>query len=65
MIALIHGIVSLDPPTVRCDGCGYEATGDRLAFLVITCGIEFNPRLPEDHRRLCSACRAVEWGDDE
>ena len=25
---LVHGIVSLDPPTIRCDGCGHEATGE-------------------------------------
>ena len=35
MTRLVHGIVSLDPPTIRCDGCGHEAnlrgaTGDHL-----------------------------------
>lgn len=29
MTRLVHGIVSLDPPTIRCDGCGHEATGQQ------------------------------------
>ena len=56
----VHGIVSVDPPTIRCDGCGYEATGDRLGYLVATCGIEFNPaeyQAGRDTRRLCRTCR--------
>ena len=63
----VHGIVSLDPPTVQCDGCGHEATGDRLGFLIVTCGIKFNPALYQtgrDQRRLCSGCRK-EVGWDE
>ena len=34
MSRLVHGIVSLDPPTIRCDGCGHEATGQTLAMVV-------------------------------
>ena len=32
---LVHGIVSLDPPTIRCDGCGHEAT-DRTFTVTLT-----------------------------
>ncbi len=61
--ALVHGIVSVDPPTIRCDGCGHEATGAKIGLLILTCGILFNPRLPQDGRRLCMECRtAAGWG---
>lgn len=63
-MTLVHGIISLDPPTVRCDGCGHEATGDSLALVVLTSGIVFNPRLygHGDDRRLCRECRiAAGW----
>lgn len=56
----VHGIVSLDPPTVRCDGCGCEFSHDDPAFAVLYSGIEFNGRLArsgEDARRLCVGCR--------
>jgi len=59
----VHGIVSDDPWTIRCDGCGHEATGERIALLVLTCGILFNPRdYQNDTRRLCLECRtAAAW----
>lgn len=53
----VHGIVSLDPPKVQCDGCGLVATGDDLCFLILFCGINFNTR-GDDRRRLCAEC----WG---
>ena len=54
----VHGIVSLDPPTIRCDGCGHEATGRTLAMVVRYSGIEFDPaRYLADPRRLCRGCR--------
>jgi len=55
MTALVHGIVSLDPPTVRCDGCGHEATGKTVGLVVLTSGITFNPS-SDDARRLCRGC---------
>lgn len=58
MTRLVHGIVSLDPPTIRCDGCGHEATGQTLAMVVQHSGIEFDPaRYLADPRRLCRGCR--------
>ena len=58
----VHGIVSLDPPAVRCDGCAHTATGPRMAVLLLTCGIVFNPRVYAiDDRRLCKTCRASAW----
>ena len=55
---LVHGIVSLDPPTIRCDGCGHEATSRTLAMVVQHSGIEFDPaRYLADPRRLCRGCR--------
>ena len=30
MTRLVHGIVSLDPPTIRCDGCGHRADASSL-----------------------------------
>lgn len=53
----VHGIVSLDPPKVQCDGCGLVATGTSLTFLIMFCGIKFNNR-GNDRRRLCTEC----WG---
>jgi hypothetical protein len=66
MPELVHGIVSLDPPSIRCDGCGFVAVGERLAFLVLTCGIEFSTKRygRGDDRRLCRDCRAREWAND-
>ena len=31
----VHGIVSVDPPTVQCDGCAATYTGRTLARLVL------------------------------
>ena len=60
----VHGIVSLDPPTVQYDGCAKLAdhrtlglSSDHHNITIITCGIEFNPRLSGiDDRRLCRDC---------
>ena len=55
---IVRGIVSLDPPTIRCGGCGHEATGRTLAMVVQHSGIEFDPaRYLADPRRLCRDCR--------
>jgi hypothetical protein len=54
----VHGIVSLEPPKVQCDGCGLVATGAWLNLLILTCGIKFNPR-SGDGRRLCAGCRGA------
>lgn len=60
----VHGIVSLDPPTVQCDGCGWTYSRTNLGLAVLTSGINFNPRL-NDGRRLCAGCRKAEgWGED-
>jgi hypothetical protein len=55
----VHGIVSLDPPKVQCDGCGLVATGVSLAVTVLTCGIVFDLRESDDVR-LCADCRGAE-----
>jgi hypothetical protein len=52
---LVHGIKSVNPPKVQCDGCGHIATGDRLNLVILTCGIRFNPHVG-DGRRLCRDC---------
>lgn len=70
---LVHGIVSLDPPTIQCDGCGHlyvHTDGGTLAVAIIRSGINYYPmryNLPADHplhdqRRLCADCRSREWG---
>ena len=51
-----HGIVSLDPPTVQCDGCAATYTGRTLARAVLGSGFHFNPRRAHDPRRLCRDC---------
>lgn len=57
----VHGIVSIDPPTVQCDGCGVTSSKHhRLTLAILISGIIFCPRLyasGEDRRRLCAACR--------
>lgn len=61
---LVHGIVSLNPPTVQCDGCGALCSNKSLALTVLTSGIIFNPR-ENDGRRMCATCwRAAGWIDD-
>ena len=58
-----HGIVSLDPPTVRCDGCSATYTGRTLARAVLGSGFHFNPRREHDRRRLCRDCaKEAGWG---
>ena len=61
----VHGIVSLDPPKVQCDGCGLVATGHDICLVALTCGIKFNPNAYEqgDRRRLCRECATTEWKD--
>ena len=68
MARFTHGIISVDPPIIECDGCGYRYTTTRgLAFAVLLSGIEFNPAIRRtDARRLCRECRikagwTVEW----
>jgi hypothetical protein len=64
---LVHGL-TLNPPTVTCDGCGYYVTAKSLGIpfniLILTCGIVFNPHTYDrgDDRRLCRDCRLTEWG---
>lgn len=58
----VHGIVSLDPPTVQCDGCGATHSHPRLTYAVLLSGITFHHKRPG--RRLCADCREAEgWGD--
>ncbi len=59
----VHGIVSLAPPTVQCDGCGYTYSNRHLGMAVLTSGIVFNPRL-KNGRRLCLNCRKDEGWED-
>lgn len=56
----VHGIVSLDPLTIQCDGCGFLATG---VAVMTTCGIIFHRYLHDkDPRRLCTDCqRRAGW----
>lgn len=57
----VHGIVSLDPPTIQCDGCGRLHSHSRsLGMAVVTSGIVFEPWRPGDGRRMCSECWARE-----
>jgi hypothetical protein len=59
---LVHGIVSVDPPRVQCDGCGLVATGQAgtLALTVMFCDILFSHR-DRFTRRLCGDCRKAVW----
>lgn len=52
----VHGIVSVDPYEVQCDGCARTWSGGMLVILVGKA--LFNPRLKDDHRRLCKECHA-------
>ena len=56
----VHGIVSLDPPTIQCDGCGRLDIHERLGMAVITSDIRFRPALSmwgdKPQRRMCSTC---------
>ncbi|AMM22846.1 hypothetical protein AX769_22205 (plasmid) [Frondihabitans sp. PAMC 28766] len=55
---LVHGIVSVSPPVVQCDGCGARFTGGTLALTVILSGITFHPDAlgRGEGRRMCRAC---------
>lgn len=60
----VHGIVSLDPLTVQCDGCAKRVDHRTLGLAsehhnltILTCGITFNSAIfPADGRRLCRDC---------
>jgi len=62
-----RGIVSMNPPTVRCDACGRESSHPTSIHLaVIGSGMYFNPKrvaslVNPDHRRLCKTCAWDEW----
>lgn len=56
---VVHGIISLDPPMIQCDGCGKIDTGERLAMAVILSDIKFNPRAEREGVRMCTPC----WED--
>lgn len=59
----VHGIISTDPPTVQCDGCGVTRSGATWAHAVLLSGILFNTR-NDDPRRLCKECRdAAGWDE--
>lgn len=57
----VHGIVSMDPPTIQCDGCGHTFSHRSIAYAAILSGIVFEPSRHPDTRRLCRECRRVEW----
>ena len=66
----VHGIVSLDPLTVQCDGCAKRVdhrtlglSSDHHNLTILTSGIEFNSHLSGiDDRRLCRDCaKAAGW----
>lgn len=59
----VHGIISTDPPTVQCDGCGVTRSGQTWAHAVLLGDIVFSTR-STDRRRLCGSCR-VEAGWNE
>lgn len=58
----VHGIVSVDPPKIQCDGCGLVATGKpgELALTVMFCDVLFSHR-DRFKRRLCGDCRKAVW----
>lgn len=62
----VHGLVSLTPPTVQCDGCGHRYSRDSLWLTVVTSHIIFNPRTDvTDQRRMCADCwRDAGWVDE-
>jgi len=52
----VHGIVSLDPPTIQCDGCGMTVSRPgRLSWAILVAGITFDPR-EVGGPRLCREC---------
>jgi len=60
---LVHGIVSLDPPTIQCDGCGKTYSHPKVGLAVILSGIRFKPRRIDrygDRRRMCDECWEAE-----
>ena len=52
---LVHGIVSLTPPTIQCDGCGVTHSGLDAGLVILTSGIQFG--LSHPNLRLCRDCR--------
>lgn len=52
----VHGIKSLDPCIIQCDGCEKTDQGDSIALTVILSDIRFDPHHPDDHRRMCADC---------
>lgn len=69
MDGCVHGILSLDPVRIQCDGCLHIYEGDpklpKGAQIVLS-RINFNHILYDqgDKRRLCTGCRKTEWGKE-
>ena len=58
----VHGIKSVDPPIIQCDGCGLVdegEPGDRIGFHIVMSEIKFNPR-GRARVRMCKACWSKE-----
>lgn len=54
----VHGIVSLDPPGIQCDGCGRVDTCPTVALAVLRSDIGFLDR--DSRRRMCRNCWQAE-----
>ena len=54
----VHGIKSVDPPRIQCDGCGKVDEGQKLGLTILLSDIRFRPRWirADDNRRMCEPC---------
>lgn len=61
----VRGITSMTPPTVQCEKCSATSSHERSLLLAIRRGgFAFNPRRPDDPRRLCGTCAWDEWPEE-
>lgn len=53
----VHGIKSINPWIVQCDGCGGTRSGAKASEAILGRDrIEFNPRANTPEIRMCHAC---------
>lgn len=59
----VHGIKSVTPPRIQCDGCGKVDEGTKLALTILLSDIKFRPTFAGrgDGRRMCSPC----WEEED
>lgn len=66
LVGIVHGIKSMSPWTLQCDGCRKVIVKPAgVALIVFLRRMQFLNYGSGDHRRMCTACWAAEGIHDD